>query len=68
MECIVCGSSNVHKDGIREGYQRYKCLDCGRRFKGEQVEKTIEYIINKENWLQQAYERKLLHTGQEIRL
>ena len=32
MECKYCNSLHVHKDGNHKGNQRYKCLDCGKRF------------------------------------
>ncbi len=36
MNCIYCNSNNVYKDGNHNGYQRYKCLDCKKRFDGEE--------------------------------
>ena len=33
-KCFFCGSKLVVKNGKRNGKQRYKCNDCGRRFDG----------------------------------
>lgn len=30
--CPRCGSTIVHKDSKRNGVQRFKCTDCGKRF------------------------------------
>lgn len=38
MVCIFCQSSHVHKDGNHKGFQRYKCMSCGKRFDGEKYE------------------------------
>ncbi len=35
MICKYCKSSHLHKDGRRNGLQRYRCLDCNKRFDGE---------------------------------
>ena len=32
MKCIKCNSERVQKDGNSNGKQRYKCLDCKKRF------------------------------------
>ena len=42
MECIFCNSDHVYKHGNHNGYQRYDCLDCKRRFDGEKY--TTNYI------------------------
>ena len=36
MACVNCGSNHVHKDGTRNGKQRYKCIDCDKRFLSEE--------------------------------
>lgn len=46
MICKNCESTHVHKDGNHNGYQRYKCLNCGKRFDGEKYEKEIDSIIH----------------------
>ena len=33
-KCFFCGSKRTKKNGKRNGKQRYKCNDCGRRFDG----------------------------------
>lgn len=41
--CPHCGSTIVHKDSKRNGVQRFKCTDCGKRFtrlSGTFAEKT----------------------------
>lgn len=42
MICVFCNSDQVHKDGNHNGYQRYKCLDCKKKFDGEEY--TTNYI------------------------
>lgn len=45
MKCIKCNSEQVQKDGNHNGYQRYKCLECKKRFDYGKYEGTkIEYI------------------------
>lgn len=46
MNCINCNSKHIQKDGNHKGYQRYKCMDCSKRFDGEKYEKTNYYIIH----------------------
>ena len=46
MNCIQCNSSHVHKDGVRNGYQRYKCLECHKRFTGEKVDVENSYFVH----------------------
>lgn len=38
MNCISCNSTHIQKDGNHKGYQRYKCMDCKKRFDGEKYE------------------------------
>ena len=50
MECIRCNSNRVQKDGNHNGYQRYKCLDCKKRFdfgiyKGEKIEYITHFNV-----------------------
>ncbi len=42
MICIFCKSNHIHKDGNHKGKQRYKCLDCNKRFDGENY--AVKYI------------------------
>lgn len=44
MNCIRCNSSHVHRDGVRNGYQRYKCLECHKKFVGEKVDVENNYF------------------------
>ena len=45
MNCIYCNSSHVHKDGNHNGLQRYRCLDCNKKFDGEAYDtKYIEHF------------------------
>ncbi len=45
MNCIYCNSNHVHKDGNHNGLQRYKCLDCNKKFDGEEYDtKYIEHF------------------------
>lgn len=46
MNCIQCNSSHVHKDGVRNGYQRYKCLECHKRFTGDKVDVENSYFVH----------------------
>ena len=47
MGCIVCGSEHLHKDGTRNGKQRYRCIDCGKRFLSEEmVERRSSYMTH----------------------
>jgi len=32
MKCVRCNSQHIQKDGNHNGYQRYKCMDCKKRF------------------------------------
>jgi len=63
-KCPLCGSLNVHRDGMACYYglpkQRYQCGDCGKRFRPilrtesviverEKVEKVCDYIEELEN-------------------
>lgn len=47
MGCVVCGSDHLNKDGTRNGKQRYRCMDCGKRFLSEEpVERKNTYIVH----------------------
>lgn len=46
MKCIRCNSEHVQKDGEHNGYQRYKCIDCKKRFDYGIYENKIEYITH----------------------
>ena len=45
MKCFNCNSTNVQKDGNHNGYQRYKCLNCKKRFDFGKYENINEYIF-----------------------
>lgn len=30
MDCPRCGRRNLARSGLKDGYQRYRCRDCGR--------------------------------------
>ena len=45
MKCIRCNSERVQKDGNHNGNQRYKCLECKKRFDfGKYEGSKVEYI------------------------
>ena len=45
MICKNCGSDRLNKDGRRNGLQRYRCLNCNKRFDGEvYTTKFIEHF------------------------
>lgn len=48
MQCPNCKSEKVHKNGIRNGIQRYKCQECGKEFTGKQerVKPKIGMTLN----------------------
>ena len=46
MKCVNCNSTNVQKDGNHNGYQRYKCLNCKKRFDFGKYENINEYILH----------------------
>ena len=41
MNCKYCNSTHVQKDGNYKGYQRYKCMECNKRFNGEKYENNF---------------------------
>lgn len=46
MICKFCDSSHVHKDGNHKGFQRYRCLECGKRFDGEKYDSVYSCIVH----------------------
>ena len=45
MICRYCNSTHVHKDGQHNGQQRYRCLECRKRFDdGLYTTKYIEHF------------------------
>lgn len=44
MICKYCKSNHLHKDGKHNGLQRYKCLDCHKKFDGETYTGSNVYI------------------------
>lgn len=57
-KCFFCGSSRVVKNGLRGHTQRYKCLDCGRRFDGgirrDKSQVITDYVEGKQTLQQLA--------------
>ena len=45
MKCIFFNSDHVNKHGNHNGYQRYDCLDCKKRFDGEKYTTVILNIL-----------------------
>lgn len=43
MKCIHCGSDRVQKDGNHNGFQRYKCMTCKKKFDGEAYQDNFFY-------------------------
>lgn len=41
-KCPKCGSIKTKRNGIREGVQLYKCLDCNRQFRSGSILDPIE--------------------------
>ena len=46
MNCIKCNSTHIQKDGNHNGYQRYKCMKCNKRFDGEKYDISNNFIIH----------------------
>jgi len=46
MKCLKCNSKRIVKDGQHNGLQRYKCLDCKKRFDYGVYQNEIEYITH----------------------
>ena len=44
MNCPKCSSDKVQKDGNHNGMQRYKCMNCNKRFDYGIYKGTNEYI------------------------
>lgn len=59
MKCIRCNSNNTRKDGSYKGLQRYKCLDCKRRFNYGIYENKIEYINHFNTKIRKTIHNKL---------
>ena len=45
-ECPFCNSNHTQKDGRQKDMQRYKCMDCGKRFLSGQYEDDFSYITH----------------------
>lgn len=41
-KCPKCGSIKTKRNGIREGVQLYKCLDCNRQFRSGRILDPVE--------------------------
>lgn len=46
MKCVYCGSNHVQRDGKHNGFQRYKCMECHKRFDGEEYQSMFLYHFN----------------------
>lgn len=46
MKCINCNSEHIQKDGNHNGMQRYKCMDCKKRFDFGKYQGNNNYIIH----------------------
>ena len=46
MKCVNCNSEHLQKDGNHKGYQRYKCMDCNKRFDYGIYENKTRYITH----------------------
>jgi hypothetical protein len=45
MNCLHCESSNTRLNGIRNGKQRVRCLDCGKSFSSEIEASALEPLV-----------------------
>ena len=43
MKCIHCGSNHIRKDGNHNGFQRYRCMECKKKFDGEVCQDNFFY-------------------------
>jgi len=59
MNCIKCNSEHIQKDGNHNGLQRYKCLDCKKRFDYGKYENKIEYITHFNTKIRKTNHNKL---------
>lgn len=59
MKCIRCNSEHVQKDGEHNGYQRYKCIDCKKRFDYGIYENKIEYTTHFNTQIRKSNYNKL---------
>ena len=62
MKCLYCGSEHTRKNGNHYGLQRYRCMDCNKRFDSGKYEenyfvhfntklkKTDRNILTRENY------------------
>lgn len=46
IKCIFCNSENTQKDGRHNDMQRYKCLNCRKRFTFGKYNGDFSYIIH----------------------
>lgn len=46
MICINCGSNHTQKNGNHNGMQRYRCMDCNKRFDAGKYEKNYFVHFN----------------------
>jgi predicted RNA-binding Zn-ribbon protein involved in translation (DUF1610 family) len=38
-KCPRCGSEHIRKNGSAEGYQKYRCVDCSKFFRGSVIKR-----------------------------
>lgn len=46
MKCIYCGSNHTQKNGNHNGLQRYRCMDCNKRFDAGKYEENYFFHFN----------------------
>lgn len=39
-KCPRCGSEHIRKNGSAEGYQKYRCVDCSKFFRGSVIKRN----------------------------
>jgi len=55
-KCPACGSNTTKRNGIRNGVQLYKCLDCNRQFRGGSLLDSTEIWDAYQNGKQTIHE------------
>jgi transposase-like protein len=48
--CVHCGKSHIHRHGVKNGLQRYKCADCKKTFNAL-TNTALSGLRKKELWL-----------------
>jgi len=60
MKCIHCSGTNLHKYGVRNGKQIYRCLDCYKFFTRTSKKHNGNTIINGKKYCTKCEEFKEL--------